>query len=200
MNYLAHTPAHPLKLNSKSHCLLSSLCTPSLCQGWSRLRCALAPFVMPCVKDRTALTLSPYLPVAPIGRPSQEEVKAHHIFLLPIRVLGVEYILNCVLWRMICAEVFSGYISSKVFSGYISFLRPQRQRWICVEERGPEGNKGRWQGTLHVCVCVCVLGGGGVFVNPQPTHRGNDFRPGRFISLQKVGKGEQPGFRGGCGV
>lgn len=168
----------------------------SLCQGWSHLLCALAPFFMPCVKGKTALTLSPYLPVSPIDRNSQEEVKAHHIFLLPIRVPGVEYILNCVLWGMICAEE----TQARYLVGTFPFLGPKGKGGSVCKRGARKGTRG---GGREPCMCVYVCVSweeGGVFVNPQPTHRGNDFCPGRFISLQKVGKGEQLGFRGGCGV
>lgn len=72
---------------------------------------------------------------------------------------------------MICAKAIASYLQA--IANVFPFL-------ALKGKGGPmckvTGNKGRWRGTVYVCVLmVYVLGGRRVFVNPQPTHRENNF-------------------------
>lgn len=90
-------------------------------------------------------------------------------FMLPIRVLGMEYGLNCFPQRIICAENIVSHLVGA---------------FPCIGPKGKDGPVCKREAqklTEEQGVCVYVRGmwfvqrEGWAFVNPQRTHRDNAF-------------------------
>lgn len=129
----------------------------------SQDKCQPPPCSLLCVQNSTALASPFYLPISPTCRSSEAEWKPHCV-LVPCPST----------WHAVYVELCSmendlGQGNCKLFSGCIFLPRPQRQRRVSVQERGPEGDRRTRKGSREVC--VCILGLGRVFVNPQCTQR-----------------------------
>lgn len=125
-------------------------------QGW----CQPPPCSLLCVQNSTALAAPLDLPISPTCRSSEW---TPHCVLVPSQsAWHAVYVELCSMENDLCQG------NRKLFSGCISLPRPKGKGGSVYKREAQRvtGEQGKAAGK-----CVCTLGGGRMFVNPQPTQR-----------------------------